>query len=185
MKNKHFLLLATALISSSVFAASPLIRSDREAECAIYLCLPGGFTQGCEAAKSAYIGRITDLTSGGKRRYTDLPAFNLCEDQNPPGIEDFPLTEKSEVSYRGRYEISRPAYNTCTRWNTIHYGGSSYTRCAAIKTTPAKKFESDYPRHEYKTIQVGQKDYSTNVAPYRHYTEVLVDGKPVGERYYD
>ena len=139
------------------YAASPAIKSNRENECAIYLCLPSGFAEGCDAAKSAYISRITDFNADGSRRYTDLPDFVLCLDETPAGL----------------------------RWATRTLSDSqSVTYCAAIQTTPGYTFESDKAKHPYQTIDVGDTAYRQGLAPVRRFTEVLVDGSVEGQRYY-
>ena len=179
--------LALSLFGSVAQAASSGIMKDRQNECAIWLCLPGGFPGGCEAAKSAFIDRITSFTSGKhpRRKFTDLPSFDLCVDENPEGIEDFNVGPDSVITYNGAYEVHMPAYNTCTRWSYRGSGDYRVRYCAAVKTTPAKTFESQEKYHEYQTIEVGQRSYSSHYAPTTHYTEVLVDGKAVGQRHYD
>lgn len=180
---------AAAFLSFNAMAASDDIMSDRQNECAIYLCLPGGFPGGCEAAYSAYVKRITSFTGGShpKRKYTDLPRFDLCVDENPPGIEDFNVGPDSVITYQGAYEVHMPEYNTCTRWSYRKNStdGTSVRYCAAISTTPARVFESEEKYHQYQTIEVGQREYTTGYATTRHYTDVLVDGEAVGNRYYD
>lgn len=181
------MLLSTAVVSGA-YATSGGIMSDRQSECAIWLCLPGGFPAGCEAAFAAYTKRITAMTGGKhpKRRFTDLPDFALCKDPNPEGIDDFNVGPESVITYQGAYEVHMPAYNTCTRWAYRNCGDNCSIRyCAAIKTTPARVFESQDPYHYYETISVGQTEYRELRAPTKHYTDVLVDGKQVGKRYYD
>ncbi len=180
-----------ALTMSPAMAASDDIMSDRQNECAIWLCLPGGFGPGCEAAHAAYIKRISAFSGGDRpqRLYTDLPRFELCKDDNPPGIDDFNVGPESEITYKGAYEINMPSYNTCTRWGYRYHGQGNaqitVKYCAAVKTTPARTFDSQQKHHKYQTIEVGQRNYTNGVAPSRHYTEVLVDGKMVGNRHYD
>ncbi len=161
--------------------------SDRTNECAIYLCLPAGFPGGCESSYSAYLKRISTFTSGKhpQRKYTDLPDFSLCEDPNPDGVEDFAVGDNSVITYQGAYEVHMPAYNTCTRWKYRDSGENQVRYCGAVQTTPARVFESGEKYHEYQTIAVGQREYTSGYAPTRHYTMVLVDGEAVGERYYD
>ncbi|MBQ9275198.1 MAG: hypothetical protein IJ228_10320 [Succinivibrio sp.] len=86
---------ALGLMSAQqAFAISDGIRSNREAECAIWLCLPGGFGEGCSAAREAYYKRIHDLNWKGQRKYTDVPSMSVCHDDNPEGIEDTHLEPK-------------------------------------------------------------------------------------------
>lgn len=191
--NRKFTAAAAAVfaltLSAQAFAASSGIMSDRQNECAIWLCLPGGFAEGCSASYSSYIKRITSFTGGKhpKRKYTDLPKFDLCVDENPPGIEDYNV-EKSEITYNSAYEVHMPAYNTCTSWKRTscgHSGCSTTKKCKAVKTTAARTFISDEKYHSYSTINVGDTEYTTKYAPTRLYSEVLVDGEPVGSRWYN
>lgn len=171
-------------LATTAQAASPAIKSHRENECAIYLCLPSGFGEGCDAAKDAYISRITDFNADGTRRYTDLPDFLLCVDETPAGLPEADI-EQSTVDWRGAYEVSMPAINTCTRWATRNVSATqSVTYCAAVQTQPAYTFESDEAKHPYQTIEVGDTAYRHGLAPVRRFTEVLVDGSVEGQRYY-
>lgn len=53
-------------------AEKPVYAASQD-ECAIWLCLPGGFPQGCGAAHSAMIKRI-------KKRKPPLPSFGSCSE---------------------------------------------------------------------------------------------------------
>ena len=211
MKNiSKYLMLSALLLNASVsFAISDGIRKDRDSECAIWLCLPGGFIAGCEAAFNAYLGRITDLTYKGGRKYTDLPAFAYCMDIEPLGTGAFAsnqVTSTSQMNYLTVYEIHQPQYNIATRWDWAYRKGKygfdrcdkvveedgynvcyikDFKYCAAVQTVSAKIFESDTNEHYYKTINIGSRAYTAEKRmPYRQYTAVLVDGKEVGERFY-
>lgn len=165
-------------------AASPAIKSNRENECAIYLCLPSGFAEGCDAAKQAFISRITDFHADGSRRYTDLPDFALCVDPTPAGLPEADL-DQSTVDWRGAYEVTMPPTNTCTRWASRTVSANQTVRyCAAIQTKQGYVFESDQSKHPYQTIEVGDTSYRHGLAPVRRFTEVLVDGSVEGQRYY-
>ncbi|WP_282611043.1 hypothetical protein [Pelagibius sp. Alg239-R121] len=69
MRNLHLVAAsATFLLTSTpAYAAS-------QDECAIWLCLPGGFPSGCGAAYSAFIERITHKP----KPKPPLPPFNSC-----------------------------------------------------------------------------------------------------------
>ena len=202
MNLKRFIALSLiALYSSATLAISSGIRSKKDNECAIWLCLPAGFaTSGCSLAHQAYISRVTDVNASGVRRYTDIPDFKFCEEKEPQQQQTVNVP-KSDIAYVTYYEIKMPAYNTATRWKWIYkeesnrqYGCDKVenNRCykrlyqvvAAVSTTPARTFESATPTHKYKTINIGQRDYTEKTAPYKAVSEVRVDGKTVGERYY-
>lgn len=67
------LLAATALITASFggYMAPPPVSAASQDECAIWICLPGGFPSGCGSAKSAMKDRLKD----GK---SPLPSFSSC-----------------------------------------------------------------------------------------------------------
>ena len=191
MNNPKYAALAAlglaVMLPLTAYAASDAIMDDRESECAIWLCLPGGFPEGCEAAKRSYVKRITSFTGGHhpRRKFTDLPRFDLCVDENPPGIEDYNVGPDSVITWQGAYEVHMPAYNVCTRWGYRGAQDNQVRYCAAVKTVPARTFESQEKYHEYSTIEVGWREAETHYAPTVHYTDVLVDGVKVGQRYYD
>ena len=71
------------VLCASTWAASPDIRvpktnMTRLADCAIWLCLPMGFTNGdCSQAMSAFSARQVRIAY--KRIYTDLPYMRFCQ----------------------------------------------------------------------------------------------------------
>ncbi|WP_282610803.1 hypothetical protein [Pelagibius sp. Alg239-R121] len=76
---------AGVLIGTSVpsFAAS-------QDECAIWLCLPGGFPGGCEAAYAAFIKRINHTP----KPKPPLPPFSSCDNGNGDMVFDWGFREK-------------------------------------------------------------------------------------------
>lgn len=71
---KKILFTMSILTVFSVFGIE--VQAVSQNECAIWLCLPGGFPSGCGAAHSAMMSRIRD----GK---SPLPNFSSCA-VNPP-----------------------------------------------------------------------------------------------------
>ena len=202
MKILKLIALSALVYSSASLAISSGIKSNRENECAIWLCLPTGFAgPGCSAAHRAFISRVTDISHKGVRRYTDIPNFGVCKDDEPK-LQSSVNVPQSQLAYVTTYEIRMPAYNTATRWEWVYeessrqYGcdkvdkyGKCYKRkyqvVAAVSTTPARTFESSIPIHKYSTINIGDREYKKDlVAPYKTFSEVRVDGKIVGDRYY-
>lgn len=179
-------LLVALSFCQNTLAASSSIMSDRNNECAIYLCLPQGFAvDECKTPLKLFLTRISLVTPAGNRIFTDLPAFNLCVDATPAGLPEYDPSQQSSVDYRGAYEVHMPQINTCTRWASRQLTeNSSVTYCAAVSTTQARVFESSEPKHPYKTINVGDTTYTQGFAPVKHFTEVIVDGTVAGNRYY-
>ena len=97
------------------FASSGGIRSNRLNECAIWLCLPGGFGEGCGDAYRAFVDRITDVTSKGKRKFTDLPNFSVCVDQEP---SDTAASLGSEMTYESISYAFIPTHKECRDWSS-------------------------------------------------------------------
>jgi hypothetical protein len=65
-------IITALLISAFIFTAGTNdVHAASEDECAIWLCLPGGFPSGCGAAKSAMRDRIRSFKS-------PLPSFSSC-----------------------------------------------------------------------------------------------------------
>lgn len=168
-------------------AASSGIMSNRLNECAIFLCLPQGFPgSACSPAKKAFINRITKFTKKGARVFTDLPDISHCMDELPSDLSDPVLPQHNNVSHKGGYLVFMPAINKCTRWVSTTVAGSEYaSACAAVATSQPYTFESQKREHPYLTINVGDIAYSEHLAPVKRFTEVLVDGKLVGQRYYE
>lgn len=68
--------------------------AESEADCAIWICLPGGFPTGCSAAYSAFRDRI-------KHRKPPLPDLSSCT--NAPNGE----------WVAGNYDLGRETFETC------------------------------------------------------------------------
>lgn len=87
--------LAILLVAVAFLCAAPdRPQAASQAECAIWICLPGGFPSGCSAAYSAFHHRI-------KRELPPLPALSSCT-TGPDGI-----------GTNGRYELGYEAFEVC------------------------------------------------------------------------
>ncbi len=67
-------LISIATAATFLSAAYTPGHAASQNECAIWLCLPGGFPGGCEAAHAAFIKRITHKP----KPKPPLPAFGSC-----------------------------------------------------------------------------------------------------------
>lgn len=99
MKKKHNsfygVIMKRLLVIAFVFSlVSFSAKAESEADCAIWICLPGGFPSGCEAAYREYKGRI-------KHGRPPLPKLSSCT-TGPNG-------EKID----GQYELGYERYEFC------------------------------------------------------------------------
>ena len=58
MNNAAKAVVLMALFGVTTSMISPSVQAASEDECAIWLCLPGGFPSGCGGAKSAMLKRL-------------------------------------------------------------------------------------------------------------------------------
>lgn len=102
------IVLKSLLISAFfIFGFSQSSYAASEADCAIWLCLPGGFPTGCSAAHSAFKDRIKH----GRPPLPDLPSCT----KGPDG-------KKSNGNYQMGYEYFEP----CKAGYTLQEKGSGY-----------------------------------------------------------
>lgn len=143
---------------SLCYGASQKIRSDRESECALFLCIPGGFMGSpCSKAHSSMVKRITDVTRKGRHNYTAVPAFNYCKDDPSPEVQatmDQLGVKESNIEAIERMDAHIPEHQECTqmvtetvcksgygynKYDTAHcpdYAKTRITYCVAWKTVP-------------------------------------------------
>lgn len=102
---RRFFIMALAALGLA--AAQPLpAQAASQAECAIWLCMPGGFPSGCGAAYSAFRHRV-------KHRMSPLPPLASCT-TGPDGI-----------GTDGRYELGYEAYEACNDGYKLHQVSNS------------------------------------------------------------
>lgn len=146
-------LLFSIFLSSNSFAAS-------EAECKIWVCLPGGFGVDCQDARVAMEKRID-------QNKTPLPKFSSCEDEKEK--------DGSTMSYDYSYAAYIPEHQSCE----THYGKSIYN-CTTIDAHWIK----DTRCIHYHSDNKGTVWQPKGCTMTKRYIDVLVDGIPVGETYY-
>lgn len=160
MKNaaKAVVLMALFGVTTSMF--SPSVQAASEDECAIWLCLPGGFPSGCGGAKSAMLKRV-------KKGKSPLPDFVSCA-VNSGG---------SSMTYDYNVAAAIQEQKICkkTQW----YGPNNST-CIEWETIPAHYIKGKICTINY---QSGSRNPQGCVATYR-YVDVFVDGALAGDTYF-
>lgn len=119
MKSSKALLLSLILPFGSFISTPALAVS--EDECAIWLCAPGGFPEGCSAAKSAMIKRI-------KKGKSPLPDFATCAVK-----DDITGTDPKDFTYSFDRVIRIREKKVCTQWSSRNLKSD----CINYKTIPA------------------------------------------------
>ncbi len=157
-----------AVLMTVIFLPIAPAKAASEAECAIWLCLPTGFTTGCGEAKSAFKKRLRKLKS-------PLPNFASCLVSG----EHEEAGQASTMDAKHGIAAYIPPREVCTEWRT-HYDDrvcakTEIVPSQIIKNTRCRRLhkDDDYktPRHCSKTIK---------------YTDIYMDGQIYGEtNYYD
>ncbi|MBY4679154.1 conjugal transfer protein TraL [Marinobacterium arenosum] len=148
-----FSLVVVSTVVFFCFTKPTAAASDNE--CAIWLCLPGGFPEGCGSAKMAMVNRIAK----GK---SPLPPFSSCAIKD----EDF-------LSYDYNYAALIREQRVCTKW-----GSSNRERCLAYKAIP-----EHYVKGTRCVSRGGIEEPSGCIAT-RRYVDIYINGQKSGNTYY-
>ncbi|HCG7560669.1 TPA: conjugal transfer protein TraL [Vibrio parahaemolyticus] len=141
--------VAGALAPTSVQAAS-------QNDCAIWICLPGGFPSGCGGALSAFKKRI-------KKFKPPLPSFSSC----------IVSGGKSQMSYDHNYAALMPRRKVCKSWNY------QYGRCNGEFEVVPQHYIKGTRCFRYR----GESEPEGCIATKR-FVDVYIDGEPTGTTYY-
>lgn len=133
-------------------------RAASDAECAIWICLPGGFPGGCEAAHSAMIARVKSLRP-------PLPPFKACS------VE----ASSDDMTFKWGMAAYVPQRQVCTR----SYFRSDSQYCAEWKEMPATYVKGT----SCQMTSDGDRHPAGCVATYR-YGDVFSHGVLMGQTYY-
>ena len=123
-----------ALSTTSAFAISDGIRRDKDNECALYLCVPGGFiSDSCRVPHKRFIERITDINWKGGYNYTPLPNYLFCKSDeneennivnNAYAQVNQPVPEAMQkaatINYVWRVDARIPEHKECRGWTTAY-----------------------------------------------------------------
>lgn len=97
-------------------------------ECAIWLCLPAGFGEGCGGAHKAFKNRL-------KKGKSPLPSWGSCavgDDTSEP--YSYRTTFKTYTNY-GRGKITTSNGSSCPKNGVIYWDNNIYSGVQAICTT--------------------------------------------------
>nr|AGH89318.1 conserved hypothetical protein similar to pRA3.33 [uncultured bacterium] len=159
MKNSAKAVVLMALFGVTTSMVSPSAQAASEDECAIWLCLPGGFPSGCGGAKSAMLKRV-------KKGKSPLPDFVSCAVKSGG----------SSMTYDYNYAAAIQERRVCKRYT----GNQNNSRCVEWETVPAH-----YQKGKVCAInnQTGSRNPRGCTSTYR-YVDVFVDGALTGDTYF-
>lgn len=145
------LLTLLGLVSSSKAASQD--------ECAIWLCLPGGFPQGCGGAYNAFKNRL-------KKRKAPLPSFSSCA-----------------IDGNGNYKLGREDYKPCADGYELIYTRYEWNsmRAAVCFSTKKECVELRKGRVEYAA---GCKPLQAERRVKVNYVEMWVNDENIGKFFY-
>jgi len=159
------LIFLSIFLVSSVFVMKP-VRAESEDACAIWLCLPAGFPQGCSGAYGEFRHRL-------KKRRPPLPDLSSCT-TGPNG-------EKSS----GRYELGYEEYYPCDEGFELQVNvdeGGERARCVS---------ENHQSCPYQEGVQIIHRDedfcyyyYTAKHRPKPNYIKMWVDGRYLGQYYW-
>lgn len=122
----------TTLLAAALAAAllTPPAQAASQDECAIWICLPGGFPSGCGSAHSAFKKRL-------KKGKSPLPSWGSCSVSNPgsPPVD-------ARASYgREPYYPCRDGYRL-VRAKRDREAGNQPARCVSLRTRRGEPIDS-------------------------------------------
>lgn len=112
-KLSSVIFLVFVTFTSSAFAMSDAIRRDHDNECALYMCVPGGFiSDSCRVPHQRFIERLTDINWKGGYNYTPLPNYLFCKsDEN----------EENTIANNAYAQVGQIAPTAMQKASTIDY----------------------------------------------------------------
>jgi hypothetical protein len=147
MKHLGTMVLAAGIMSAYVSSAFAAPSQD---ECAIWLCLPGGFPEGCSGAHRAFTKRI-------RKGKPPLPDFSSCSSR---GIGSY------QMGY-DQLEDCRTGYVQKDNW----IGNNQYIKNACVSESCYQPFNINAARCEAYHQQ-------QRVKP--HYVDMWTEGEYIG-----
>lgn len=170
---KIITLATLLLLPFSFFLTSFTVQAASEDECAIWLCLPTGFGQGCSGAKKAFHKRNI-------RHKPPLPRFDECSvDSNS---DNNTLTQKhaSTMTSKHGYVAVIAEQRTCSWWK--NKGSDHSNECGEWDITPS------YLIKDTRCTRYGRNsdrwESPKGCTRTLQYAETYMDGMKYGETFY-
>lgn len=154
----NILLIFAAIIIISV-AVPMKTYAASEADCAIWLCLPGGFPAGCSAAHSAFKNRV-------KKGRSPLPDLSSC------------TTGPNDQKSNGRYQLGYEYFEPCKEGYALE---QQSTNSFYMMTGRCVLKQCSYGWGNQCVIQDG---YTAIRRPSPSYVKMWVDGQYLGQFFY-
>ncbi len=149
-----------AVIAALLTAAPPYTaNAASQAECSIWICMPGGFPAGCGAAYSAMINRV-------KHRKPPLPAFSSCAVNPPPGSGSHMTFDYGPAALIG-------AQKRCASWSM--WGED---QCAQWTMVPQHYIKGTICQNS------GEMENPPGCIATKMYGDVFIEGTPAGPTFY-
>lgn len=159
---KNFMKLVLMLVFSLamvLFAGPKIVYAASEADCAIWICLPGGFPSGCGAAQKAFHDRL-------KHGRSPLPELWSCS-TGPNG---------ERVS--GNYQLGREVFEACTSGYILredNRSGFLRGKCYLAQCAPEKYMDSN---------EIYCRNYEALRRSKQSYIKMWVNGDYLGQFWY-
>lgn len=125
-----------------------------QVECAIWLCLPGGFPTGCSDAYSAFKSRI-------KKGKPPLPDLSSC------------TTGPDGKTSTGRYQMGYEYFEPCRAGYTLKEQGNEYLKSGKCIQTNCERYQENICP-SYEAIR----------RPKPRYVKMWVDSSYIGQFFY-
>lgn len=156
--NKLLLFVAIAILISATAPQKAYAAS--EAECAIWLCLPGGFPTGCSAAHSAFKHRI-------EKGRSPLPDLSSC------------TTGPNGQTSNGRYQLGYEFFEPCREGYVLEQSGSGF-----YMTNGRCVLKECNNRFGWNNNCTTKDSYAAIRRPSPTYVKMWVDGQYLGQFFY-
>lgn len=123
----YFLSSVVAVSGMGLMSFSESAKAASDNECAIWLCLPAGFGEGCGAAHSEFKKRL-------RKGKSPLPSWGSCSTGGDSEPYRYTRKYKTYTNY-GKGKIQENRGSNCPNSGVIYWGSGEWSGVQAICTT--------------------------------------------------